>query len=115
MFGGLSDAIKSLLASHLTKLTIPNRALLMMQGDEADTMFFIIKGTANIFVSGDFRGYVADGDIVGQASLLTDRNYRSATVRTTSAMELLVLKRQDFNIVVKWHPEFKVQTVKPIS
>jgi CRP-like cAMP-binding protein len=78
-----------------------------MQGDVADSIFFITSGQANVFVSGDFKGYVSGGDVVGQASLLTNRKYRNATVRATTEMDLFVLKNKDYNQIIKWHPEFK--------
>jgi hypothetical protein len=50
LFDGIDDGLKNMLVSHLRKMRIQPRHLLTMQGDVAESIFFVSKGKANIFI-----------------------------------------------------------------
>jgi trk system potassium uptake protein TrkA len=71
-------------------------AALTTQGDEGSEFFVIVTGDASAAVDGNEVGTIGPGGFFGEMALI-DGGERVATVTATSAMQLLVLDRHDFN------------------
>jgi CRP-like cAMP-binding protein len=84
LFDGCSVAVKNMLVSCLRRVKVKANAIVMMQGEDADYIAFVIRGTAQVFVGGEHLGFMKAGDIVGQASILTSKQKRGATIRATT-------------------------------
>jgi trk system potassium uptake protein TrkA len=69
---------------------------LTVQGDEGTEFFVIVTGDASAAVDGAEVGTIGPGGFFGEMALI-DGGERVATVTATSAMQLLVLDRHDFN------------------
>jgi small-conductance mechanosensitive channel len=73
--------------------------IVIEQGDHGDSMFLLLKGEANVFVTVDgHNSHVAalkSGDYFGEMSLLTGEP-RSATVRATRDCEILEIEKEAF-------------------
>ncbi len=69
---------------------------LTVQGDEGTEFFVVVTGDASAAVDGAEVGTIGPGGFFGEMALI-DGGERVATVTATSAMQLLVLDRHDFN------------------
>ena len=77
------------------------------EGGYGGYMFFIIEGEVEIIKQFDNQKHViavlSEGMSVGEMSLIDSRP-RSATVRASTALKLIVLKREDFLRLNKMEP-----------
>ncbi len=69
---------------------------LTTQGEPGDEFFVIVTGDASAAVDGAEVGTIGPGGFFGEMALI-DGGERVATVTATTAMQLLVLDRNDFN------------------
>ncbi|MBP1715104.1 MAG: regulatory subunit-like protein [Deltaproteobacteria bacterium] len=87
----------------------PAGALILQEGQPGDSLYLIKKGEVEVFTR-DVRGAILplarlrEGDFFGEISLITGRP-RTASVLARQAVELLRLPREDFNQILKTHPE----------
>jgi CPA1 family monovalent cation:H+ antiporter len=102
IFAGLEGAQIAQLASTLTPEMFPPGERIISAGEHGDRMYFIASGAVEVRVGGDAIPLKA-GDFVGEMALLTDRP-RNADVVSTGYTNLLVLKRRDFDVLLKAHP-----------
>ncbi|MBP1719916.1 MAG: regulatory subunit-like protein [Deltaproteobacteria bacterium] len=98
---------------RLLQMLIPQEiaagALVLEEGEPGDSLFLIKKGEAEVFTR-DVQGeilplaFLREGDFFGEISLITGRP-RTASVKARQALELLRLQKEDFNELLKTHPE----------
>lgn len=78
------------------------------EGTHGGYMFFIVDGTVDIIKQfDDNKTKIAElgpGRSVGEMSLI-DGSKRSATVKATSDLDLIVLKREDFQKLIEEEPD----------
>ncbi len=77
---------------------------LVTQGEEGDSMFFVVSGSTKVLVKGAYNTdvYVADkkvGDFFGEMSLLTG-DPRTATVRASEDTEVIVIDKASFTKIL---------------
>jgi CRP-like cAMP-binding protein len=88
-------SIDSLVGS-LVRLEIPEKGTeVIRQGDNGDGFYIIESGSAEVLVEGFTVGVLEAGESFGERALLRDVP-RTATVRSLSPMQLLMLSREDF-------------------
>ena len=85
--------------------------VIVRQGDEADAMYILTAGRARVVKESEEGKEIAlttlhPGDEFGEQGLL-DGGTRTATVRCSTAVELLRLDRHDFFPVLTRYPELK--------
>jgi CRP-like cAMP-binding protein len=73
--------------------------LLCTEGAPGDEFFVVVEGTAEVSVGGDKVGDVEAGAFFGEMALI-DGGERTATIRASTPMQLLVLNRDDFNTML---------------
>ena len=73
---------------------------LTVQGDEGVEFFVIDEGDASAAVDGDEVGTIGRGGFFGEMALI-DGGERVATVTATTPLKLLVLDRNDFNVMLE--------------
>ena len=98
---------------RLLQMFIPQEfaagALVLEEGQPGDSLYLIKKGEAEVFTR-DVQGEILplaclrEGDFFGEISLITGRP-RTASVKARQALELLRLQKEDFNEILKTHPE----------
>jgi CRP-like cAMP-binding protein len=64
-------------------------------GDTGDKVYFIVKGEATVERDGTSLATLHDGEVFGEAALLT-RQPRNATLRAASALDVVVVSRDAF-------------------
>ncbi|MDQ6964978.1 MAG: cyclic nucleotide-binding domain-containing protein, partial [Mariprofundales bacterium] len=111
LFRGIPvDAYKAL-TGYFTRRAFADGERVVTLGDAGDSCFLIRSGRVAVSTE-DFRhagkmidlGYLNEGDFFGEVSLLSDKR-RTATVVAVGDVELMELKRSDFNEIVKSFPQ----------
>ena len=84
---------------------------IVRQGDVADTCFFLVKGTAKVWIKQQstdeslFLGQLKSGDSIGEMGLILDQT-RSATVMATDIALALRIRKKDFETLCETKPGF---------
>ena len=81
---------------------IPAGAVICRKGEAGDRMFFIVEGSVNVAAAGPVE--LGSGAFFGEMALITGEP-RSATVTASTAVSLLSLHSQDFQILSSRNPE----------
>jgi CRP-like cAMP-binding protein len=94
-FGTLSKRELDAVAREVDELDFPSGRELTRQGEFGHEFFVIVDGTAEV-VQDDARiAEMGPGDFFGELALL-EADRRTATVRSTSPMRVMVMTRQSF-------------------
>ncbi|MBI3770242.1 MAG: mechanosensitive ion channel family protein [Deltaproteobacteria bacterium] len=104
----LDDDDLAVLSPWLRPLAFGRGELVCREGEAGDTFFVLLQGDVEVVARGaaDGETHVADlraPAFFGEMSLLTDEP-RSATVRATSDIELLIVAREGFERLFKSRP-----------
>jgi small-conductance mechanosensitive channel/CRP-like cAMP-binding protein len=89
------------------------------QGDEGDSMYVLITGTADVHIESEsgVSEYVAtleSGQFFGEMSLLTGEQ-RTANVIAMTASECLVVDKASLTQLFEWHPELAADISEVIA
>ena len=118
IFSRIAPAKLKLLAFTSDRMTYKAGQNLFHQGDPGDAAYVILSGTADILVhspAGDIK--VADvelNSIVGEIAILCDVS-RTATVRATSALEVLRISKEHFLKLMSDFPEMAVEIMRVLA
>lgn len=104
MFRPLQLATKEELAAEMTHTTAPSGRAICSQGEVGDRFYIIESGDAEVEIDAVVTGRLEPGDAFGEIALLREVP-RTATVRSTSPVELAVLERRPFVVAVTGHRE----------
>lgn len=77
--------------------------IIVKKGEQADAMFFVVSGELEVDLD-SHKGQLSKGDFFGEIALL-EAGTRSATVRSTTRIQLLALERQHFDDLLASRPE----------
>lgn len=102
------------LADLGTRVRYPKGAVVITEGDVADSLYVVISGKLRVYLSDDQgREHVVaiygPGDYVGELSL--DRGARSASVVTMETSVLSVVRHDSFKATIAEHPEAAYELV----
>ncbi len=103
LFQRLDAAAIAQLASMLTARKVPGGTEIVVKGDEADGMYFIVNGRVEVELPGT-PVRLGEGDFFGEIAMVT-RQRRTATVRSLQPTELLKLSERDFRVFMDRNPE----------
>jgi CRP/FNR family cyclic AMP-dependent transcriptional regulator len=95
-----SDRDLARLAQLVDRADIPAGDRLTREGAMAHQAFLVIDGAADVFIDGEAVASVGPGDFVGEIAML-DTGPRSATVRASTRMTVLVIGPQAFGAFVE--------------
>jgi CRP/FNR family transcriptional regulator, cyclic AMP receptor protein len=95
IFSGLSKKELATVAREVDELDVAPGKELARQGEFGHEFFVIVEGTAEVLQDGASIAEMGPGDFFGELALL-DEERRTATVRATSPMGVLVMTRQSF-------------------
>jgi len=101
------------------KEVVPAHNIIFRQGDPGDKFYVITSGKVRIFRKGK-EGVETDlsllgpGDSFGEMALLT-KKARSANVETLEETHLLILKKDQFDRVLKNHPDISLAFIHQMS
>ena len=91
------------IAGLVDEIDVPDRGVLIRQGEPGRECFVIAEGKAKATVRGSGSASLGPGDVVGEMSLL-DQAPRAATVTAWTDMHLLVLTSRNFSALIDEFP-----------
>jgi CRP/FNR family cyclic AMP-dependent transcriptional regulator len=119
LFSALGPEDLRVIEAKTVRKNYRRNTIIIDHGDDASTLFLLIKGRVKIFVvGGDGKEMVfgerGPGSFVGEFALLTGGK-RSASVQTLEDSEFLVLKQDAFNQVVCKHPAVALHLLRDLA
>lgn len=99
VFNFLEDKDYKIISKYMFPHDYEEGSFVFKEGAHGGYMFFIVEGEVEVIKQFDNKKHtiakLSQGRSVGEMSLI-DGSPRSATVRATSTLKLIVLKREDF-------------------
>jgi CRP-like cAMP-binding protein len=77
--------------------------IIIRQGDEADSVFSLFEGAADVLVDKVVVGQIQEGEILGALAVLTESK-RSATVRAKTRCSVVKVPRNQFKTLIRSNP-----------
>ncbi|KAL7750290.1 hypothetical protein RI367_004463 [Sorochytrium milnesiophthora] len=105
LFKTADTAFKIALADRVSTITVQSGFYICKAGDAGTEMYFIRKGSVQVWSADETKLLVTlgDGNYFGEIALFEECR-RTATVRTACETELCVLKKDDFNAILRDYP-----------
>lgn len=105
VFGHLEDEALAALVPELEWFSLPGGRSLFRQGDPADALYLVVRGSLGVFAGPTERvRLVAAGDSVGEIGLITGET-RQHTARALRDSELLRLDRTAYEALTRQYPQ----------
>jgi CRP-like cAMP-binding protein len=118
MFAPVDTARLKLLAFTSQRLTFEENQILFRQNESGDTAYVLIEGTADVLVmagDGDIKvASVGRNALIGEIAILCDVP-RTATVRTTSRVEALVIQKDQLIELLRSVPDLAVAIIRELA
>ncbi|HEY3313459.1 MAG TPA: cyclic nucleotide-binding domain-containing protein, partial [Anaerolineales bacterium] len=108
------------LAYSLRSLAMDANEIIFRENDDGESFYIVISGQVDVIMAMDtpdekLLGTLGPGEYTGEMSLVIPGGKRSASVRTRSASQLLVMTREDFDELLHRQPRVAYAMVKVIS
>ena len=87
---------------------------IIQQGDEANEVFTILSGHAEVFVDDTKVGDVKEDEIFGAMAVFTGEK-RSATVKAAGECAVLAVPKQDFIVLIHSHPQTTINLIETMA
>jgi len=87
---------------------------IISQGDDAQEVFTILSGDAEVFVDDTKVGDINTDEIFGAMAVFTGEK-RSATVRASSACTVLAVPRAEFITLIQSHPQTTMTLIENMA
>jgi CRP-like cAMP-binding protein len=94
------------IAAIADELDLKEGTELTKEGKAGREFFAIVEGTADVLMGGKWINSVHQGDFLGEIALITGRP-RTATVKATSPVRVLVITARDFRRLLENAPEIQ--------
>ncbi|KAJ3360814.1 Kinesin-like protein kif27 [Allomyces javanicus] len=109
LFKDTDERFKMALAERVTMINVRSKFYVCKAGDLGTELFFIRSGSVEILTADESKVIVTlqSGSFFGEVALLQDAR-RTATARTVGDTQLCVLRKDDFNAILKDHPDMAV-------
>ena len=104
---GSTDAKRHVL-NHVTLREHGPHETIVLQGDDADAMFFAVSGELDVVVGKNKVHVLRAGDFFGEYALL-HKGKCTATIISRTAVSLRVLSKTDFEAILHDHPTFEAE------
>jgi len=119
IFSELSVSELAAVASVTEAVSNPSNQVVIQEGDMGETMFLIVKGRVAVIKHLGAENeleldQIDSGDYFGEMALFEDRQ-RSASIRTLTESEFLVLHKAEFNEIVHEFPEIALNACRVLS
>jgi CRP/FNR family cyclic AMP-dependent transcriptional regulator len=114
LFSGCSKSELRALASTADELDLREGTIITREGRPGREFFVLISGTAQVTKKGKEVAQLGAGDWFGEIALLTDAP-RTATVKATSPVDVLVITDRRFKTVVETMPSIALKILSTIG
>jgi CRP/FNR family cyclic AMP-dependent transcriptional regulator len=113
-FSALGKKELRALAQQTDELDVSSGKELATEGDFGHEFFVIRSGTAEVVQRGERIGELGPGDFFGEIALI-QQDRRTATVKATSPMSVIVMTRQSFRALDQSMPQVHAQIAQAIE
>ena len=114
LFSGCSKNELRELAKTADELDVREGTVLTREGKPGREFFVLIEGTARVTRNGKKIADLGPGDWVGEIALITN-SPRTATVTTTSPVDLLAITDRRFHSVVETMPSIALKVLSSVG
>jgi CRP/FNR family cyclic AMP-dependent transcriptional regulator len=94
------------IAAIADELDLRKGTELTREGKVGSEFFAIVEGEADVLMGGKWINSVRAGDFLGEIALITGRP-RTATVKATTPVRVLVITARDFRTLLEHSPEIQ--------
>lgn len=118
LFSGVAPAKLKLLAFTSDRVTYAPGQIIVRQGEVGDAAYVVLAGQAEVLVDSP-NGQIKVADlqpnaIVGEIAILSNQK-RTATVRATSSVETLRIRKDHFLRMLGEYPEMTVEIMRVLA
>jgi CRP-like cAMP-binding protein len=106
IFAKLDGRSLEAIATLARIVSVPAGAVLMSEGEAAESFYAIVTGTVRVERDGEFVRSMSDGGFIGEIALVDERTH-TATVTCTTACEFVQLGRHEFGRVMARFPDVR--------
>jgi CRP/FNR family transcriptional regulator, cyclic AMP receptor protein len=114
LFAGCSKRELGLIAKAAKHVHHDEGTVLAREGDRGVGLFLILDGEAKVTIGGKQKATLGPGDFFGEIALL-DGGARTATVTSTTPVELLGLTEWVFRGLLVEHPSIALKTLESLA
>ena len=119
VFKSLPEEQLAAIAKVVQDKVVPANTIIYRQGDPGDSFYIIHSGKIRVFLSGEEGvetelNQLGPGDCFGELALLRDEP-RSADIEALEETHLFVLTNEEFERVLRDHPDVFKSFIKHIS
>ncbi|WP_392566356.1 cAMP-activated global transcriptional regulator CRP [Utexia brackfieldae] len=105
-----SDTTLEWFLSHCHIHKYPAKSTLIHQGEKAETLYYIIKGSVAVLIKDDegkemILSYLSQGDFIGEIGLFEEGTERSAWVKAKTSCEVAEISYKKFKQLVQVNPD----------
>jgi CRP-like cAMP-binding protein len=93
---------------------VPKGTTIMSEGDDGDSMYVILAGTAKVSRDGRKLATLGPGDTAGELALLS-KGPRTATVVAQSDLEVAIISRRSFSKLLEDAPAFSRKLLESLA
>ncbi len=97
--------------SHCHIHKYPSKSTLIHQGEKAETLYYIVKGSVAVLIKDEegkeirILSYLNQGDFIGELGLFEEGQERSAWVRAKTACEVAEISYKKFHQLIQVNPD----------
>ena len=114
LFGRCTKRQLAEIAHLADELDLPAGKTLTREGAPGREFFVILEGGAEVRRNGQLIASMRAGDFLGEIALVTDVP-RTATVRTTSPVRVLVLTNREFRQLLRTSPDIQGKVLQAVA
>lgn len=119
LFSQLADDELDRLAQLARERKYPKNSMILFEDDPGDALYVVLSGRVKVVLVGEdgrevILSILSDGEFFGEMSLIDDQP-RSAHVIAMETSNLLVLRRQDFQMCLEEAPRIAVSLLKGLT
>ncbi len=119
LFSSLSADELEAIECHTMRKRYRRNTVIIEHGDEANTLFLLVRGRVKVYIVGDegkevVVGEKGSGSYVGELALLAGGT-RTASVQTLEDSDFLLLTRQSFEQIISDHPDIALILLRDLA
>ena len=115
----LDDKEIDLMAPYLDYRKEFDDSIIIKEGEIGDSLFYIVSGEVKVSVhtpvGSDPLIMLGKGEVIGELSIMSLNNKRSATVTSVSEIELLILSKKNYESLVEKHNRIAFKILESIT
>ena len=106
--------------SHCHIHKYPSKSTLIHQGEKAETLYYIVKGSVAVLIKDEegkemILSYLNQGDFIGELGLFEEDQERSAWVRAKTACEVAEISYKKYRQLIQINPEILMFLTSQLS